>query len=97
MTIAGSRAFFHSYAIRVFVTLPGEDQEEGMCSLLNKSLYGTRDAAQNWNASSTKFMANAGLSKGKASPCAFYHKDSEIRVVVHGDDCACSGWNHKVD
>ena len=89
-----SRAFFHSDAIgRVFVKLPGEDHEEGMCGLLNKSSYGTRDAAQNWNASYTKFMADAGFRTGRASPCAFYHKDREIRVVVRGDDFACLGWN----
>ena len=32
----------------VFVELPEEDSEPGMCGKLRKSMYGTRDAAQNW-------------------------------------------------
>ena len=40
------RAFFHAPALRrVYVALPEEEAEEGMCGLLGKSLYGTRDAA----------------------------------------------------
>ena len=43
------RACFHSNACRqVFVQLPQEDYEEGMCGELVKAMYGTRDAAQNW-------------------------------------------------
>ena len=43
------RAYFHAKAKReVFVELPPEDAEEGMCGRLLKSMYGTRDAAQNW-------------------------------------------------
>ena len=43
------RAYFHAKARReVYVKLPAEDSEEGMCGRLNKAMYGTRDAAQNW-------------------------------------------------
>ena len=43
------KAFFHALARRtVYVALPPEDSEPGMCGLLRKSMYGTRDAAQNW-------------------------------------------------
>ena len=41
-----SRAYFQADAIReVYVQLPDEDWEEGMCGKLLKSMYGTRDAA----------------------------------------------------
>ena len=74
-----SRAFFHSDAIRsVFVKLSGQDHEAGVCGLLNQSSHGTRDAAQDWYASYTKFMADAGFTTDNASPCAFYHKDKDI-------------------
>ena len=47
-----SRAFFHARAKReVFVQIPAEDKqvgEENMCGRLEYSMYGTRDAAQNW-------------------------------------------------
>ena len=40
------RAYFHAAARRkVYVELPGEDYEEGMCGRLVKATYGTRDAA----------------------------------------------------
>ena len=42
-------AYFHSPAVwRVYVELPDGDKQEGMCGLLNRSMYGTRDAALNW-------------------------------------------------
>ena len=52
-----SNAFFHADALReVYVELPPEDYEENMCALLLKSLYGTRDAAQNWANAYMEFM-----------------------------------------
>ena len=43
------RAYFYAPAKRdVYVKLPPEDFEEGMCGKLVKSMYGTRDAALNW-------------------------------------------------
>ena len=43
------RAYFHALARRkIYVHLQPEDYEEGMCGRLLKAMYGTRDAAQNW-------------------------------------------------
>ena len=51
------RAYFHAEALReVYIALPPEDASDGMCGKLNKSLYGTRDAAQNWGESYMQFM-----------------------------------------
>ena len=47
-----SRAFFHARTKRdVYVQLADEDKlphEQGMCGKFQFSMYGTRDAAQNW-------------------------------------------------
>ena len=44
-----SCAYLHARAKRkIFIKLPAEDAEDGMCGMLDMSLYGTRDAAQNW-------------------------------------------------
>jgi hypothetical protein len=87
-----SRAFFHADARReVFVDLPPEDSEEGMCGMLKKSLYGTRDAPQNWEFEYCSFMKELGFSSGKASPCVFYHEPRNLRCVVHGDDFTLLG------
>ena len=43
------RACVHAKARReVCVELCEEDYEEGMCGVLDKAMYGTRDAAQSW-------------------------------------------------
>ena len=90
--IDASQAFFHADAQRVvYIQLPDEDWEDGMCGLLCKSLYVTRDAAQNWAASYVGFMISVGFLRGKASPCCFWHKEKGVRCVVHGDDFAVLG------
>ena len=39
----------------VYVDLPEGDESPGMCGKLNKSMYATRDAAQNWAAEYTGY------------------------------------------
>ncbi len=93
-----SRAFFHADALReVYVKLPEEDHEEGMCGLLGKSLYGTRDAAQNWEVAYTEFVKSIEFETGKASPCTFHQKEMDIRALVHGGDFAMLGSRKALD
>ena len=40
-----------------------------MCGKLLKSMYGTRDAAQNWGAAYKEFMKSMGFRSGVSSPC----------------------------
>ena len=67
-----SRAFFHAKATRtVYVQLPNEDQgHDGkpMCGRLNFSMYGTRDAAMNWQAEYSQRIIDNGFEQGKAPP-----------------------------
>ena len=92
------RAFFHALALRsVYIRLPEEDSEEGMCGRLNKAMYGTRDAAQNWEAAYAEFMETLGFRRGKSSSCVFWHEQRELRVVVHGDDFTVLGWEKELD
>ena len=70
------RAYFHAKARRkIYVHLPIEDAEEGMCGRLDKAMYGTRDAAQNWEFEYCGTMESIGFNVGKASPCVFYHAE----------------------
>ena len=90
-----SRAFFYAPATRlVYVDLPEEDVgpgEAGLCGRLKFSLYGTRDAAQNWQAHVTKTMTDLGFVPGASSPCMFFHPQWELRSFVHGDDFVTTG------
>jgi len=93
-----SCAYLHAKANRdVFIKLPAEDDEEGMCGKLDMSLYGTRDAAQNWEETYSTWLISLGFSRGRASPCVFYHHSRKIRIVVHGDDFTCLGYSDQLD
>ena len=92
------RAYYHAPSKReVYIDLPEGDQQDGMCGLLNKSLQGTRDAAQNWEAEYTEFLVNSGFKRGLASPCMFRHQRRNLRLVVHGDDFTLLGSTGDLD
>ena len=57
-----------------------------MVGQLQISLHGTRDAAQKWAATCTKFLVKIGFQRGRASSCNFVHKKRNIKLTVHGDD-----------
>ncbi len=57
----------------MFVELPAEDWQENdeeCCGLLQASLYGTRDAAQNWEEELGRFLVGIGFEKGRGSRLA---------------------------
>ena len=54
--------------------------------LLKQSLYGTRDAAANFQAEIKKHMIKLGFQVGVYNPSTFYHVQRKIRTLVHGDD-----------
>ena len=58
-------------------------------------MYGTRDAAQNWESEYVNFIEGLGFKSSKCSPCLFYHEDDQIHVVVHGDDFIVLGYEEK--
>ena len=83
------RAFSKAGAIgEVYVELPAEDAEPGVCAMMKKSMYGTRDAAQDWRQACTQFMCGTGFKSGQSSPCVFWNEESELRCVLHGDGLA---------
>jgi hypothetical protein len=58
------RAYFHARARReVYVDLPAEDYDEGMCGRLCKAMYGTRDAAQNWELEYREMLSMSGFKQ----------------------------------
>ena len=95
------RAYFYAGAKRrVFVELPVEDWQPGdedKCGLLRASLYGTRDAAQNWGEELGATMSQLGFRKGKASPCLYYAARRRLCAAVHGDDITLKGPRKEVE
>eukprot|EP00973_Karenia_brevis_P004336 593734-Karenia_brevis.AAC.1 len=54
-------------------------------------MYGTRDAAANWEDEYSEYLVGHGYDKGLASPCHFHHKQTRVRILVHGDDFMAVG------
>ena len=95
MTNDVKRAYFHAPATRaIFIKIPKEDWEDGdeeRGGQLNLSLYGTRDAAQNWAKTVMRTMVSLGFEAGTHSPCNFRHAARNIALTVHGDDFTPTG------
>ena len=94
------RAYFYAPARRrVFVELPPEDYQPGdehMCGLLRCSLYGTRDAAQNWEEELASTLSGLGLTMGSACPCVWRGR-IKGEATVHGDDITIGGQRSAVE
>ena len=91
----GSR-YFQGLLLRrsnkdIFIELPPGDVEPGMVGKLEKSLYGTRDAALNWAEAYMKVLIAMGYKKCLSSPCSSHHEGWDMSTVVHGDDFLTEG------
>ena len=74
-----------------YVRLPEEDSEEGICGKLNVSLFGTRDAARNWEEKYVEVLSGLGFVVGPSPPRLFWNEKSDLRSVIPGDDIATVG------
>jgi hypothetical protein len=94
MTNDVRRAYFNSYVARdVFIELPDEEPEKrpNKIGKLIRSLYGTRDAAANWQTMYSNHLTSIGFTQSIGIPSIFYHKEKRIRTLVHGDDYVSVG------
>ena len=88
------RAYFHAPTKReLYVEVPKEDPnwQPGLLGRLRLSLYGTRDAAANWQKCVADHLACLGYRQGTSNPCVFWHQGRGIWTLVHGDDYASAG------
>ena len=78
-----ARAFFEAQATRnICVELPEEDKtlediHEDRVGWLQMSLYGTRDAAQNWQEEVARQMKKWGFRRGVHNPCLYFSKNNK--------------------
>ena len=89
------QAFFYAPATRpIYIGLPAEAKgpdDVDVCGRLERSLYGTRDAALNWSLQYTRVLESIGFKKGASSPCTFHHPGRGVCMAVHGDDFVSEG------
>ena len=62
-----------------------------MVGLLNKAMYGLRDAPQVWQQEVRRIMSELDFCESKTSPCVYFNARSGVRVVTHVDDFLCVG------
>ena len=89
------RAYFHAKVTRdIYVEIPQEDRVEGegdMVGKLELCLYGTRDAALNWQRTVRAHLESLGFQTSPAFPNIYHHPVRHISTLVHGDDYASCG------
>ena len=81
-----SRAFFYAPVQQdIFVELCEEmrrgPDDDDMVGWLNKSMYGTKAAAQNWQAEVQRTMRDLGFVQGRSSSVLFWHPTRQIRAL----------------
>ena len=93
-----SRAHFHPPALReVYIKLPDEDAEPGKVGILRKTMYGTRDAAAQWEKYYTDALKELGFVGGLFCPCLLHHPRRGIAMWVHGDDMVGLGTRRELE
>jgi hypothetical protein len=95
-----SRAYFYAPATRsLFVELPAEDgsAKPGEVGRLNVCLYGTRDAAKEWQQTLSRHLEGIGFVRGVGYPAVFFHPGRGIKTLVHGDDYVSAGESQDLD
>ena len=90
MVMDVKRAFLYGDAKRkVYIELPHTDpryDDSSVVGKLKKSMYGTRDAAQCFDAFAEDSMKKLGFKIGEYSPCIYYNPERAAICVRHGDD-----------
>ena len=89
------QAYFCTEATRdIFIELPEEDEAYGKGDLAGKlklCLYGTRDAALNWQQTLSEHLLENGFKRYIGFPSVFHHPVRDVWTSVHGDEYCCSG------
>ena len=76
----------------VAVCLPAEmGQRRAVVGVLNKSLYGLRDAPQIWSEHLGNTLRNLNFEESPTVPGVFRHKEKRMILAAHVDDVICSG------
>ena len=65
--------------------------DAGKIGLMRKSMYGTRDAASNWERDWQEHVKSWGFRLGLSSKNLFHHVENRVSGLTHGDDFVLTG------
>ena len=95
MSLDFKKAFLNGHVTReVCIEIPAEDlggQEGRMVGLLNRAMYGLREAPAIWQRVVQELMADLGFVACATVPCVYFHPEKEVVAVAHVDDFLMSG------
>ena len=93
-----SKAYLRAPVVRdnMYAELPVEMEQPGCRGRLHKALCGARVAVRCWEQEYKRMLKSIGFRRGSTSPCASWHKDKGLRLVVHGDDLTSSGTENEL-
>ena len=84
-----SRAHFHSPVRRkVAIRMQGDPSCPSGIAMLNRAMYGTKDAAQCFDSYCERTMEKLDYNIGVFNPCLYKNPVKDISVLRHGDDFA---------
>ena len=84
-----SRAHFHSPVRRkVAIGVQGDPSCPSVIAVLNRAMYGTKDAAQCFDSYWERTMEKFDYNIGVFNPCLYKNLVKDISVLRHGDDFA---------
>ena len=98
-----ARAYFEApVKMEICNALPQEDwtDEDGsqdLAGLLQKRLYGTRDAASKTQAEIKSFMPSTGFRWARYNPCTYWNPEKGLKTMTHGDDFVTSGFDNNLE
>ena len=83
----------------MYIELPKEDPQydPNMLGFLRLCLYGTRDAALNWQQTRNVHLVESAFVRGIGHPSVFHHPTKDIWTLVHGDDYCSCGFKDDLD
>jgi hypothetical protein len=81
----------------VYICLPEEAGAPGKCGKLRRWLYGMRQAASAWERHYSQKMEGIGFVRGISAATVFYNPETQVRIVVHGDDFTLLGYEYDLD
>ncbi len=86
------RAFFHAKADGTTFVKPPHLVGTDKCWRLLKSMYGTLNAAGEFQDTFNDTLTNTlEHSQGMSNPCLFYDARDDVRLAYHGDDVVAEG------
>lgn len=70
---------------------PGVDLPKGQCLKINRSLYGLKQAARDWNEKCVLELQKMGFVQSDADPCLLTHLEQGLILLVYVDDILVGG------